>query len=58
VYSEDDLVADLDAEEKENLLHTLIKLYRYHKPIFEAADEAVLGRMLGIYLIDSCLARR
>jgi len=41
------VVADLTAEEKENLLHTLIKLHRYHKPIFEAADEAVLGRMLG-----------
>ena len=58
MYSEDDLVADLTAEENESILHTLIKLYRYHKPIFEAANEAVLGRMLGIYLIDSCLARR
>ncbi len=41
------LVADLTAEEKESLLHILVKLHRYHKPIFEAADEAVLGRMLG-----------
>jgi len=41
------VVADLTAEEKESLLQLLIKLHRYQKPIFEAADEAVLGWMLG-----------
>lgn len=41
------LVADLTSEEKESFLHILVKLHRYHKPIFEAADEAVLERMLG-----------
>ncbi len=41
------VVADLTEEEKGQLLHILSKLNRYHKPIFEEADEEVLGQMLG-----------
>lgn len=40
------VVADLDEEEKQALLRILIKLNRYHKPVFEAADEQQLEAML------------
>ena len=40
------VVADLAEEEKISLLQMLVKLNRYHKPIFEKADEAMLGEML------------
>lgn len=43
----DTVVADLTEEEKGNLLDLLAKLHRYHKPVFEAADEPALERMLG-----------
>ncbi len=43
----DTVVADLTAEEKTSLLHILNKLNRYHKPVFEAADEEVLEGLLG-----------
>jgi len=43
----DTVVADLTEEEKANLLHILNKLNRYHKPIFEGSDEALLEGMLG-----------
>lgn len=42
----DTVVADLTEEEKANLLHILHKLNRYHKPIFEEADEEMLEGML------------
>ncbi len=41
------VVADLTEEEKNSLLHILTKLNRYHKPIFEEADEEALERRLG-----------
>ena len=41
------VVADLTAEEKAGLLQLLIKLNRFHKPIFEAGDEGVLEGLLG-----------
>ena len=40
------VVADLDEEEKQMLLRILIKLNRYHKTVFEAADEQQLEAML------------
>lgn len=40
------VVADLAEEEKISLLQMLVKLNRYHNPIFEKADEAMLGEML------------
>jgi DNA-binding MarR family transcriptional regulator len=40
------VVADLDEEEKQMLLRILVKLNRYHKPVFEAADEQKLEAML------------
>jgi len=40
------VVADLTEEEKTGLLQLLVKLNRYHKPIFEKADETMLGEML------------
>jgi len=43
----DVVVADLTEEEKATLLHLLTKLHHFHKPIFDAADEEVLGEMLG-----------
>jgi len=42
----DAVVADLTEEEKAGLLELLVKLNRYHKPIFENADEAMLGELL------------
>lgn len=41
------VVADLTEDEKETFLHLLNKLHRFHKPVFEAADEAALAQMLG-----------
>jgi len=43
----DIVVADLTEEEKTNLLQILNKLNRYHKPVFDAAEEEELERMLG-----------
>ena len=43
----DIVVADLTEAEKNNLLQVLLKLHRYHKPVFEQSDEAALGEMLG-----------
>lgn len=43
----DTVVADLTDAEKTNLLQILNKLNRYHKPVFEAADEEELERLLG-----------
>jgi len=41
------VVADLNTEEKERLLQILNKLHRFHKPVFEEGDKAMLERMLG-----------
>ncbi|HNM27557.1 MAG TPA: winged helix DNA-binding protein [Saprospiraceae bacterium] len=43
----DTVVADLTVMEKTTLLNILNKLHRYHKPVFETADEEELGRLLG-----------
>jgi DNA-binding PadR family transcriptional regulator len=43
----DTVVADLTEAEKTSLLQMLNKLHRFHKPIFEEADEPTLGKMLG-----------
>lgn len=37
------VIADLNESEKADLLAHLFKLHRYHKPIFEAADERELA---------------
>jgi DNA-binding MarR family transcriptional regulator len=39
------VVADLTEEEKNDLLHILLKLHRFHKPVFENADEDTLEEM-------------
>jgi DNA-binding MarR family transcriptional regulator len=41
----DTVVADLNEEEKNTLLHLLLKLHRFHKPVFEQADEQALQAM-------------
>ncbi len=43
----DTVVADLTEEEKTSLLQMLNKLHRFHKPVFEEADEQALEKMLG-----------
>lgn len=42
----DAVAADLTEAEKMNLLEILVKLNRYHKPIFESADENYLREIL------------
>jgi len=44
----DTVVGDLTEAEKVAFLETLNKLHRFHKPVFEAADEKMLGEMLGV----------
>lgn len=41
------VVADLTEEEKQTLLQILAKLHRFHKPMFEEADEKEVEAMLG-----------
>ncbi|MDX1913063.1 MAG: winged helix DNA-binding protein [Saprospiraceae bacterium] len=42
----DTVVADLNEDEKNTLLQLLLKLHRFHKAIFEEADEQTLHQML------------
>jgi DNA-binding MarR family transcriptional regulator len=47
-YLSNIVVADLKQEEQHALLEMLLKLHRYHQPVFEQADEKQLEKMLGI----------
>lgn len=42
----DTVVADLTTAEKTDLLNILNKLHRFHKPVFETANDEELGRLL------------